>query len=84
MVGSKTLWSFYATCVESVQPLQSVKTNQLAVLTVKNGLDPHMIIELEDGLKSCYLVMLTIFLWCILPLCLMWVGINLHLVVIVA
>jgi hypothetical protein len=54
------------------------------MLTVKSGLDPHMIIELEDGLKSCSLVMLTIFLWCILPLCLMWVGINLHLLVIVA
>jgi hypothetical protein len=27
------------------------KTNRLVVLTVKNGLDPHMIIELEDGLK---------------------------------
>jgi hypothetical protein len=25
MVGSKALWSFYATCGESVQPLQSVK-----------------------------------------------------------
>jgi hypothetical protein len=33
------------------------------VLTVKSGLDPHMIIELEDGLKSCSLVMLAICLW---------------------
>jgi hypothetical protein len=37
------------------------------MLTVKSGLDPHMIIKLEDGLKSCYVVMLAIFLWCILP-----------------
>jgi hypothetical protein len=56
------------------------KTNWLVVLTVKSGLDPHMIIELEDGLKSCSLVMLTIFLWCILPLCLLWVGIYLYFV----
>jgi hypothetical protein len=33
------------------------------VLTVKSGLDPHMIIELEDGLKSCSLVMLAMCLW---------------------
>jgi hypothetical protein len=33
------------------------------VLTVKSGLDPHMIIKLEDGLKSCSLVMLAICLW---------------------
>jgi hypothetical protein len=31
---------------------------------VKCGLDPHMITELEDGLKSCSLVILGIFLWC--------------------
>jgi hypothetical protein len=48
------------------------------VLMVKSSLDPHMIIELEDGLKSCSLVILAIFLWCILSLCLMWVGINLY------
>jgi hypothetical protein len=34
------------------------------MLTVKSGLDPHMISELEDGLKSCSLVMLAICLWC--------------------
>jgi hypothetical protein len=33
------------------------------MLTVKSGLDPHMIIELEDGLKSCSLVMPAICLW---------------------
>jgi hypothetical protein len=26
------------------------------MLTVKSGLDPHMIIELEDVIKSCYLI----------------------------
>jgi hypothetical protein len=35
-----------------VQPLQSVKTDISAVLTVKSSLDPHMIIELEDENKS--------------------------------
>jgi hypothetical protein len=50
------------------------------VLTVKSGLDPHMIIELEDELKSCSLAILAIFLWCILSLCLMWVGINLYFI----
>jgi hypothetical protein len=33
------------------------------VLTVKSGLDPHMITELEDGLKSCSLVVLAMCLW---------------------
>jgi hypothetical protein len=47
---------------------------------VKSGLDPHMITELKDGLKSCSLVILAIFLWCILPLCLMRVGINLYII----
>jgi hypothetical protein len=34
------------------------KTNRLAVLTVKSGLDPHMITELEDGLKLWYVLWL--------------------------
>jgi hypothetical protein len=52
------------------------------MLTVKSGLDPHMIIELEDGFKSVSLVMLAICLWRILSisLCLMWVGINLYFI----
>jgi hypothetical protein len=33
------------------------------MLTVKSGLDTHMITELEDGLKLWFLVMLTICLW---------------------
>jgi hypothetical protein len=37
------------------------KTNRLAVLTVKSGLDSHMITKLEDGLKLWYV------LWLCLP-----------------
>jgi hypothetical protein len=33
------------------------------VLTVKSGLDPHMIIELNDELKSFSLVMHAMCLW---------------------
>jgi hypothetical protein len=46
----------------------------------KSGLEHHMITKLEDGLKSCSLVIFVIFLWCILSLCLMWVGINLYFI----
>jgi hypothetical protein len=38
-------------CVGKVYNLCRVKTDILAVLTVKSGLDPHMIIELEDDLN---------------------------------
>jgi hypothetical protein len=38
------------TCGESVQPLQS-ETVITAVLTVKSGPDPHMIIKHKDGIK---------------------------------
>ena len=51
MVGFKVLRDFYVTCGESVQPLQSVKTNRLAVLTVMSGLDTYMINILKDGLN---------------------------------
>jgi hypothetical protein len=37
--------------VRKVYNLCRVKTDISAVLTVKNGLDPHMIIELEDDLN---------------------------------
>jgi hypothetical protein len=63
MVGSKVLRDFYATCGERCTTSAERKTNQLAVLTVKSGLDPHMITELEDGLKSFSLVMLSMCLW---------------------
>ena len=35
-----------------VYNLCRVKTNRLAVLTIKSGLDPHMINKLKDGYKS--------------------------------
>ena len=41
-----------------VYNLCRVKTNQLAVLTVRSGLDPHMIIELEDDLNRCLFMLL--------------------------
>ena len=41
--------------VGKVYNLCRVKTNRLAVLTVKSGLDPHMIIELEDDLNQCFI-----------------------------
>jgi hypothetical protein len=37
--------------VGKVYNLYRVKTDISAVLTVKSGLDPHMIIELEDDLN---------------------------------
>jgi hypothetical protein len=37
--------------VGKVYNLCRVKTDISAVLTVKGGLDPHMIIELKDGLS---------------------------------
>jgi hypothetical protein len=37
--------------VGKVYNLCRVKTDISAVLTVKNGLDPHMIIELKDDLN---------------------------------
>jgi hypothetical protein len=37
--------------VDKVYSLCRVKTNISAVLTVTSGLDPHMIIELEDELN---------------------------------
>jgi hypothetical protein len=39
--------------VGKVYDLCRVKTNILAVLTVKSGLDPHMIIKLKDDLNAC-------------------------------
>ena len=42
-----------------VYNLCRVKTDISAVLTVKSGLDTHMIIELEDDSKSMFLLMVT-------------------------
>ena len=49
-LGSKFFGTF-TRIVEKVYNLCRVKANRLAVLTVKSGLDPHMIIELEDDLN---------------------------------
>ena len=38
-----------------VYHLCRVKTDISAVLTVTSGLDPHMIIELEDDLNRCFI-----------------------------
>ena len=46
-----------------VYDLCRVKTDISAVLTVKSGLDPHMIIELKDEINLCY-----IYLWVMLIL----------------
>ena len=60
-----------------VYNLCRVKTNRLAMLTVKSDLDPHMIIELEDDLNQCLfmlLMMVTSYTY-------LWVNdINLYLV----
>ena len=49
-----------------VYNLCRVKTDILTMLTVKSGLDPHMIIELEVDLNRCftygYVVYLRIYL----------------------
>jgi hypothetical protein len=43
--------------VDKVYNLCKVKTDISAVLTVTSGLDPHMIIELEDDLNQCSYVL---------------------------
>jgi len=50
-LGSKFFGTFTRIVVK-VYNLCRVKTNRLAVLTVKSGLDPHMINKLKDGFKS--------------------------------
>jgi hypothetical protein len=47
-ISSRLLRDLWRKCTTSVER----KTNRLVVLMVKSSLDPHMIIELEDGLKS--------------------------------
>jgi hypothetical protein len=58
-----------------------VKTDISAVLTVKSGLDTHMMIKLKDDINRCSFLFIYLFmLWIILPriFCLR-VGIYLHL-----
>ena len=55
-----------------------MKTDISAMLTVTSGLDPHMIIELEDDSKSIFLL---IFVTNVYLIYLLWLkGINLYLV----
>ena len=46
-----------------------MKTDISAVLTVKSGLDPHMIIELEDDSKSMFLLMVVTNIFFIYLIC---------------
>jgi hypothetical protein len=57
MVGFKLLQSFYANCGYSVQTSAECKFDRSAVLTVKSGLDLHMINKLKDEI-NCSLVKL--------------------------
>jgi hypothetical protein len=50
-LGSKFFVTFPRLAVKMYNLCRVFKTNQLAMLTVKSGLDPHVIIELEHGLK---------------------------------
>jgi hypothetical protein len=52
MVGFKVLRSFYANCGYSVQTSAECKTDRSVVLTVMSSLDPHMINEHKDEIKS--------------------------------
>jgi hypothetical protein len=68
-----------ARIVDKVYNLCRVKTDISAMLTVKSGLDTHMIIKLKDDLNRCSLF---IYLCCGLFISdiLLRVGIYLHLV----
>jgi hypothetical protein len=46
--------------VDKVYNLCRVKTDISAMLMVKSGLDPHMIIELKDDLNLCSLFIVVI------------------------
>ena len=52
-----------------VYNLCRVKTDISAVLTVMSGLDPHMIIDLEDDSKSMFLLMVITNVYFIYLIC---------------
>jgi hypothetical protein len=54
-LGSKFFGTFTRT-VGKVYNLCRVETDRSPVLTVKSGLDPHMINKLEDEIKSWFLL----------------------------
>jgi hypothetical protein len=65
--------------VGKVYNLCRVKTDISAVLTVKSGLDPHMIIKLKDDL-NCWTCLFISVLWIDSPqIVYLRVGIYLHL-----
>jgi hypothetical protein len=66
--------------VGKVYNLCRVRTDILAVLMVKSGLDPHMIIELEDELNRGPCLWLWLWLCCISSLSFnVGFGMNLYL-----
>jgi hypothetical protein len=65
--------------VGRVYNLCRVKTDISVMLTVKSGLDPHMIIELEDKLNRGPCLWLWLCFCYISSISLMWVGMNLYL-----
>ena len=67
---------------KDIQPLQSVKLIYQPCSRSRVALDPHMIIELEDGLKSWFMLLLPYaYGVSYLSLILMWDGIYLYLLV---
>jgi hypothetical protein len=72
MVGFKVLLSFYATCGESVQPLQSVK---LIDYLCSQSTAAWTLTWLNHGtlmINCCFII----YLWCLYLI--NWVGMNLH------
>jgi hypothetical protein len=62
-----------------VYNLCRVKTDISAVLTVKSGLDSHMIIKLKDDL-NCWFCLFIIVLWIVSPqIVYLMASIHLHL-----
>jgi hypothetical protein len=66
--------------VGKVYNLCRVKTDISAMLTVKSGLDPHMIIKLKDDLNHWFYLFFISMLWIDSPqIVYLRAGINLHL-----
>jgi hypothetical protein len=53
-LGLKFFGAFTRDVGKVCKPLQSVKTDRSAVLTVKSGLDSHMSNKLKDEIKSWF------------------------------
>jgi hypothetical protein len=77
--ASQTWASRETRVVDQVYNLYRVKTDISAVLTVKSGLDPHMIIKLKDDLNRWFCLFISV-LWIDSPqIVYLRAGINLHL-----